>query len=67
MIKIVLNKKEVELSEKSTISMLVKDMNIEINGIAIAVNNRVISRNEWLTYILNNDDKVIIIKAVCGG
>ena len=67
MIKIVLNKKEIELKDNSTITMLIEDMNIEVKGIAIAVNNKVIRRNEWQNYILKNNDIVIVIKAVCGG
>ncbi len=67
MIKIVLNKKEIELKDNSTITMLIENMSIETTGIAIAVNNKVIRRNEWQNYILKNNDIVIVIKAVCGG
>ena len=67
MIKIVLNKKEIELKDNSTITMLIEDMNIEVKGIAIAVNNRVIRRNEWQNFLLKDNDKVIVIKAFCGG
>ena len=67
MIKIVLNKKEIELKDNSTITMLIEDMNIEVKGIAIAVNNRDIRRNEWQNFLLKDNDKVIVIKAVCGG
>lgn len=67
MMKIVLNKKEIELKDNSTITMLIESMSIDVKGIAIAVNNRVISRNEWQNFILSDDDKVIVIKAVCGG
>lgn len=67
MIKIVLNKKEIELKDNSTITMLIENMSIVTTGIAIAVNNKVIRRNEWQNYILKDNDKVIVIKAVCGG
>ncbi len=67
MIKIVLNKKEIELKENSTITMLIENMNIEVKGIAIAVNNRVIRRKEWQNFVLKDNDIVIVIKAVCGG
>ncbi|MBR4119143.1 MAG: sulfur carrier protein ThiS [Bacteroidales bacterium] len=65
--KIVLNKKEIELKDNSTITMLIENMSIVTTGIAIAVNNKVIRRNEWQNYILKDNDKVIVIKAVCGG
>lgn len=67
MIKIVLNKKEIELKDNSTITMLIENMSIETTGIAIAVNNKVIRRNEWQNFVLKDNDIVIVIKAVCGG
>lgn len=65
--KIELNKKEIEVGENSTLNDLVIDMNIPQKGVAIAINNRVIGKDNWHTTILNGGDKVTIIKAVCGG
>jgi sulfur carrier protein len=36
-------------------------------GIAVAVNNTVIPRGEWPDKILNENDKITIIKATQGG
>lgn len=36
-------------------------------GIAVAVNEEVISKNEWNKVALNEDDKVLIISATQGG
>ena len=36
-------------------------------GAAIAINNVVIRKDEWSTYQLNENDKIIIIKATQGG
>ncbi|OFY95072.1 MAG: thiamine biosynthesis protein ThiS [Bacteroidetes bacterium RIFCSPLOWO2_12_FULL_31_6] len=36
-------------------------------GTAIAVNNKVISKNDWGNYSLKEDDKILIIKASQGG
>jgi sulfur carrier protein len=36
-------------------------------GIAVAVNNKVIPKAEWTTRILNENDKITIIKATQGG
>ena len=36
-------------------------------GIAIAINNNVIPRTEWDAYILQAEDKMILIKATQGG
>ena len=39
----------------------------QANGFAVAVNNTVIPKKEWNEYILNEKDKIIIIKATQGG
>ena len=36
-------------------------------GIAVAVNNAVVPKAEWSTKILNENDKITIIKATQGG
>ncbi|MBP3353882.1 MAG: sulfur carrier protein ThiS [Bacteroidales bacterium] len=66
--KILLNKESFELKENATLADLLKSANInEFNGIAIAVNNSVVRRDNWNNTMLKDGDKVTIIKAVCGG
>lgn len=66
--KILLNKESFELDGNATLADLLKISNIkEFNGIAIAVNNSVVRRDNWSKTILKDGDKVTIIKAVCGG
>ena len=36
-------------------------------GIAIAVNNVVVSKTEWKKYIVQNGDDILIINAIFGG
>ncbi len=36
-------------------------------GIAVALNNQVISKTDWATYNLANNDKITIITATQGG
>lgn len=36
-------------------------------GIAVAVNNTVVPKKEWINYTLKENDKVIVIKATQGG
>ena len=50
------------------ISELVQSLNmISTNGIALAVNEKVISKTEWNNFQLNENDKILIIKATQGG
>jgi len=36
-------------------------------GMALAINNEVVSRNDWETTSLSENDKVLIIRATKGG
>ena len=50
------------------ISELVQSLNmISTNGIALAVNEKVISKSDWEKFQLNDNDKILIIKATQGG
>ena len=40
---------------------------VDKKGLAVAVNNQVIPKKSWTEYILNNNDKVLVIKASQGG
>jgi sulfur carrier protein len=37
------------------------------DGIAVAVNDHVIPRNEWETYSLRDKDRIFVIRATQGG
>ena len=50
------------------ISELIHLLNIPTtNGIAFAVNEKVIPKNEWEKFQLKDNDKILIIKATQGG
>ena len=50
------------------ISELVKTLNMSnTNGIALAVNEKVVPKNEWEKFQLSDNDKILIIKATQGG
>jgi len=37
------------------------------NGIAVAINQTVVSKNEWYTFSLSSSDDILIITATQGG
>ncbi len=55
------------ISENSTITMLLEQLNFESNGIAIAINNEIISKENWDQKLVHNNDQLTIIKATQGG
>ena len=64
--KLKVNDQEVE-SRATTLSLFSLEQNLPATGIAVAVNNRMVPRAEWDSYTLNEGDRILIIKAVCGG
>ena len=65
--KVQVNNKEVETDASSTITKLAGQLELPSNGIAIAVNNKMIPRTEWDEFLLHEYDRLVIIKAACGG
>ncbi|MEK6616834.1 MAG: sulfur carrier protein ThiS [Bacteroidota bacterium] len=50
------------------ISELVETLKmLSTNGIALAVNDKVVSKTDWNNFKLNDNDKILIIKATQGG
>lgn len=64
--KLKVNDKEVETTAIN-LSDFSNEQQLPATGIAVAVNNRMVSRTEWDSYTLSEGDNILIIKAVCGG
>lgn len=64
--RLVINNKAVE-SGAENLTQLSLELNLPATGIAVAVNQRMIPRSEWNSFILSEGMDIIIIKAVCGG
>ncbi|HCQ29496.1 MAG TPA: thiamine biosynthesis protein ThiS [Flavobacteriales bacterium] len=63
-----LNDKEISLPKEAlTVFDLLKSQNISENGIAVAINQQVVSKSKWTTTQIKNNDKIIIITATQGG
>lgn len=60
------NNQEVETSY-SVLQEFIQSLDVSIDGIAVAVNNRLVQRVHWETFILQENDNIVIIKAACGG
>lgn len=65
--KIKVNNKEMDFDTAITIHQLARQLELPDKGVAIAVNNKMITRAEWDTFSVQENDAVVIIKAACGG
>ncbi|MBQ7823114.1 MAG: sulfur carrier protein ThiS [Bacteroidaceae bacterium] len=65
--KVFLNNSEICVGKRVTLRDLLAGQGITPVGIAAAVNNVIIPKDEWVSKFLANGDKVTIIRATYGG
>lgn len=65
--KIKVNNKETELTLGNNIASLAKQLELPQQGVAVALNNRMIPRGQWAEQEIKEGDSLVIIKAACGG
>ena len=64
--KVSINNKPIELTDKSTLADALASSGVKPNGIA-TLNGNVVSASDRAMTILNDGDSILIIKAFCGG
>jgi len=62
-----INGKKVEMPDTATLQTVAEELKLSPAGTAIAVNNKMIPRTQWASTNLVEQDKIVIIKAACGG
>ncbi|RSC96165.1 sulfur carrier protein ThiS [Tenacibaculum singaporense] len=67
MITIKVNDNQQEFLTILTLQELVEKLQIQTNGIAIAVNSNVVKKTDWSSKLLQRNDEVLIIKSTQGG
>lgn len=67
MISIKVNNNEVQIEENFTIQQVLEKINSSKDGIAVAVNNSIVLKNQWSTRNLSPDDNLLVIQATQGG
>jgi sulfur carrier protein len=46
---------------------LIESLDIDTHGCAIAVNDQIVPRTEWATFVVKNDMSINIFQAIAGG
>ncbi len=64
---IILNQQPITVDEAATLADLLTQQQIKPEGVAIAINNRIIKRTEWSATPLSQGDKVTLVQATYGG
>ncbi|WP_372754149.1 sulfur carrier protein ThiS [Mariniflexile sp.] len=67
MITIHLNEQSLNIDKSINISQLLEQENIPNIGIAVAINQQIISKSNWSAQKLQDGDTILIIQATQGG
>ena len=65
--KIKLNDKLYEIAEGTTLDRFIESLDIQIQGVAIAIDYEVVPKSEWPDMALEDGMAVMMIHAVSGG
>ncbi len=64
---IYINRETVEVNPKLNLAEILESQGIVLQGIAVAISNKVVPRAAWPSTYLAEGAKVTVISAVCGG
>ncbi len=67
MITVKVNNKEHQFTASTSIQEILEQLKIPINGIAVAINQNIITKSDWSTTTINHNQSILIIKATQGG
>lgn len=65
--KIIVNHTEVNIDGTPTLADVLVHQNLAGEGIAVAVDNKVVPRAKWGETLMSEGAKLTVITAVCGG
>lgn len=65
--KVKLNDKPYQIASGTTLATFIKSLNIQLLGVAIAIDYEVIPADQWKTTILEDGMELMMIQAVSGG
>lgn len=64
--KLQINNQERETAARN-LQELADELQLPAKGVAVAVNNTMVMRTNWAAHTLNENDRITIVKAACGG
>lgn len=64
---IILNDQQIELSSSVTIVQLFDHLKLNALGIALAINQIIIPREDWHHHYVNHQDNILLFQAIAGG
>ena len=65
--KIQVNEQALEVSDNTNIEQLLLQLDKPLVGSAVAVNQEVITRSQWESFIISEGDNISLFQAIAGG
>lgn len=65
--KVKINNEELDFTSSTSVNDYIHSLSLPSSGLAIAINNVLVPRNQWETTQFQENDQVIIIQAAYGG
>ncbi|TNJ47097.1 sulfur carrier protein ThiS [Tamlana fucoidanivorans] len=67
MIKIKVNQCAIDVENNCDVFQLLEKIESPKEGIAVAINNKIVSKPQWSSQTFNDNDSILIIQATQGG
>jgi sulfur carrier protein len=64
---VTINQQNYQLNEPCSVAQMLALVQAPAKGIAVAINQTIVSKSNWAVYVLKQGDQVMIIKATQGG
>ncbi|MCM1449837.1 MAG: sulfur carrier protein ThiS [Clostridiales bacterium] len=65
---VIINRRPIAVTDDiQTLGQLLGRENLDGNGVAVAVDNKLVKRDEWASMPLSEGMRITVIRAVCGG
>lgn len=65
--KIYINDTEIEIGGACSVDNLLESVKISASGCAVAINNKIVPFKKWSETLVNDGDKITLIRATQGG
>ncbi|WGE36543.1 sulfur carrier protein ThiS [Actinobacillus genomosp. 1] len=64
---IFINNQPLDVAENTSIQMALALSQTNLQGVAVALNQQIVPKSEWQSYLLREGAKLTVFKAIAGG
>ncbi|SUW65853.1 Thiamine biosynthesis protein ThiS [Buttiauxella agrestis] len=61
------NDELMQCPDNLTLAMLLEQLSLLKPGVALAINQRIVPREQWENHLLNDGDQIVLFQAIAGG